>query len=216
MVNVPERDGRPARQGTRLVGRPRGDEGLDTRADLMRVGRELFAARGYAGTSVSDIGARADVTVPVIYQRFGSKAGLFVAVAEDVYGEGLTMLRDALATSETFDEAVEATLLTMTKMYRSDRWVGTMVVTVLLEAERDEELGRALRPTLRLLREYCDEVAKLAPPDLAADEGARRDLSRALVALFSGVMLSSVLLHRAPEYERMVAAVARVLAGHRA
>jgi AcrR family transcriptional regulator len=216
MVNVPERAGRPIPQRTRLAGRPRADEGRDTRADIMRVARELFAARGYAGTSVADISARAEVTVPVIYQRFGNKAGLFVAVADDVYDEGLAMLRDALATAETFDEAVEAALGQMVKMYRIDRWVGAMVVTVLVEAERDDELGKALRPTLRRLREYCDEVAELAPPDLAADERGRRDLSRALVAMLSGVMISSVLLHRAPEYERMAAALTRVLTTQRA
>src|ERR1700752_4152602 len=157
MVNVPKRAGRPTRQSTHLVGRPRGDQGRDTRADLLRVARQLFAAHGYAGAAVSDIGARADVTVPVIYQRFGNKAGLFVAVAEDVYDERLAMLRDALATAETFDEAVDAALRKMTNMYRIDRRVGTMVVTVLVEAERDDELGKALRPPLRRLREYCDE-----------------------------------------------------------
>lgn len=199
------------RAPTRALGRPKADAGRDTRADLIRVARELFATRGYAGTSVADIGERAGVTVPVIYQRFGNKAGLFVAVAEDVYDRSLDRLRDRLAAAVTFDDALTGALHEFATIYEVDPLIGAMVVTVLVEVERSAELGRALKPTLRRLRAYCDDIADLAPATLAPDAAARRDLSRGLVAVFSGIMMSSLLLRRAPDYERMVAAVAQLV-----
>lgn len=199
------------RAGTRTPGRPKAEEGRDTRADLLRVARELFAAKGYAGTSVNEVGAGATVSVPVIYQRFGSKAGLFVAVAEDVYTRGLSRLRESIVGASTFDEAADAALRVFASLYQIDPTLGAMVVTVLVEAERHEELRQALQPTLRELRSFCDDVADLASESLAPNAERRRDLSRALVALFSGIMISSVLLHRAPEYEAMVAAMRRML-----
>ena len=133
MVNLPDRSGGPT------LGRPKADAGRDTRADLIRVARELFATRGYAGTSVADIGSRAGVSVPVLYQRFGNKAGLFVAVAEDVYDRGLAPLRERLAAADSFDAALDGALREFATTYRVDPLLGAMVVTVLVEAERDDD-----------------------------------------------------------------------------
>ncbi len=199
--------------GMRAPGRPKADDGLDTRADLLRVARELFATKGYAGTSVSEIGAGANVTVPVIYQRFGNKAGLFVAVAEDVYTRGLEQLRETFAAASTFDEAVDGALRDFAEIYRIDPTMGPLVVTVLVEAERDDDLGRALQPTLSALRAFCDDIASLAPVELAGDKARQRDLSRALVSLFSGIMIGATLLGRAADYEAMVAAMRRMVVG---
>ncbi|WP_162138715.1 TetR/AcrR family transcriptional regulator [Gordonia hirsuta] len=202
--------GNTAKPG-RAPGRPKASEGLDTRADLIKVSRELFAAQGYAGTSVSEIGPRAGVSVPVLYQRFGNKAGLFVAVAEDVYGLGITRLNEAIDGITDFDEAVSAALREFAGLYAMDPSLAAMVVTVLVEAERNEELGPRLRPMLRELRQFADRLAALAPAErLNGDEG-RRDLSRSLVAVMSGLMVSSMSMNRAEDYERLVEATRRLL-----
>lgn len=200
--------------GSRALGRPKAEEGRDTRGDLLRVARELFAARGYVGTSVTDVGARAEVTVPVIYQRFGNKAGLFVAVAEDVYTRGLAQLRDAVGASAGFDTAVDAVLAEFATIHQVDPTLAAMVVTVLVEAERDDELGAALQPSLRRFRRFVGDIASRAPAELASDADGRRDLARALVALFSGIMISATLLPRPNDYEAMVGAMRRMVLGH--
>ena len=192
-------------------GRPKATEGLDTRAELLRVARELFSTHGYAATSMTDITARAGVTVPVIYQRFGSKAGLYVAVAEDVYTRSLAVLREITEPEGSFHEAVDALLAGFAQVFELDRTMGTMVATVLLDVERHDELAAALRPSLRALRAYIDDLVALAPPELAPDTQARNDLSRALVALLGGLMSYSALLHSADDYERTVAAMRRLI-----
>ena len=49
---------------------------------LVELGEELFAERGFAKTSMDELARRAGVTKPVIYELFGSKEGLFEACIE--------------------------------------------------------------------------------------------------------------------------------------
>ena len=55
-----------------------------TRAALLRAGRRQFAEQGYAAAELSRIVADAGVTTGAVYHHFGSKLGLFTAVAEDL------------------------------------------------------------------------------------------------------------------------------------
>ena len=45
-------------------------------ADFLQVAAELFAERGYAGTSIDDVGARLGVSGPAVYWHFASKESL--------------------------------------------------------------------------------------------------------------------------------------------
>jgi AcrR family transcriptional regulator len=49
---------------------------------LVELGEELFAERGFAKVSMDELARRAGVTKPVIYELFGSKEGLFEACLE--------------------------------------------------------------------------------------------------------------------------------------
>ena len=50
--------------------------------ELVELGEELFAERGFAKTSMDELARRAGVTKPVIDELFGSKEGLFEACLE--------------------------------------------------------------------------------------------------------------------------------------
>jgi AcrR family transcriptional regulator len=67
------------------------------RAQLLSVGRGLFAERGYHGTSVGDIAREAGCSEAVLYQHFGGKLELFLAVLEDQAGRMRSRLEAAAA-----------------------------------------------------------------------------------------------------------------------
>jgi AcrR family transcriptional regulator len=52
------------------------------REQLILVGRQLFAERGFDGTSIEEISARAKVSKPVVYEHFGGKEGLYAVVVD--------------------------------------------------------------------------------------------------------------------------------------
>jgi AcrR family transcriptional regulator len=71
-----------ARQGGAAGARQGG--AAATRAALLRVGRELFAERGYGGVGTEEIVTRAGVTRGALYHHFADKRDLFRAVHEEL------------------------------------------------------------------------------------------------------------------------------------
>ena len=56
--------------------------GTQRRAQLLDVGRALFAEKGFDGTTIEEIAARAEVSKPVVYEHFGGKEGLYAVVVD--------------------------------------------------------------------------------------------------------------------------------------
>jgi AcrR family transcriptional regulator len=52
------------------------------RAQLLGVGREVFAQHGYNGVSVEEIARVAKVSKPIIYEHFGGKEGLYAVIVD--------------------------------------------------------------------------------------------------------------------------------------
>src|SRR5512132_3884433 len=65
---------------------------------LVELGEQLFAERGFAKASMDELARRAGVTQPVIYELFGSKEGLFEACLDGL----------ALRLAESIAEAAPA------------------------------------------------------------------------------------------------------------
>lgn len=69
--------------------------GQERRQQLLDVGRKLFAERGFEGTSVEEIAAKAGVSKPVVYEHFGGKEGLYAVVVD----RETRMLQDRLTSA---------------------------------------------------------------------------------------------------------------------
>jgi len=52
------------------------------RAQLVDVGRAVFAQRGYEATTVEEIAERAKISKPIVYEHFGGKEGLYAVIVE--------------------------------------------------------------------------------------------------------------------------------------
>lgn len=67
--------------------RSHAERSASTRGALIAAARALFSTQGYAGTPREEIVARAGVTRGALQHHFGDKAGLFLAVYEQVEQE---------------------------------------------------------------------------------------------------------------------------------
>jgi AcrR family transcriptional regulator len=65
------------------------------RRNIVGAARALFAEKGYSGTTVDEIVAKAKTTKPMLYYYFGNKEGLFAAVLEEVYA-GMREIENSL------------------------------------------------------------------------------------------------------------------------
>lgn len=70
--------------------------GAERRQQLLEIGRTLFAAKGFEGTSVEEIAAKAGVSKPVVYEHFGGKEGLYAVVVDREMRRLLDMVTGSL------------------------------------------------------------------------------------------------------------------------
>ncbi len=71
--------------------------GTARREQLIRVGRQLFAEKGYEAVTVEEIAAEASVSKPVVYEHFGGKEGLYAVVVDREMSDLLGRIEAALA-----------------------------------------------------------------------------------------------------------------------
>ena len=85
---------------------------LDTRKRLLKSAVSLFSRKGYDGTSVDEIVARAKVNKRMVYHYFGNKEGLYREVLREVYAllgdTELRTMREDLPPEETICQLVRA------------------------------------------------------------------------------------------------------------
>jgi AcrR family transcriptional regulator len=87
--------------------------GTERREQLIEVSRRLFAEKGFEGTSVEEIAARAEVSKPVVYEHFGGKEGLYAVVVDREVGYLLAQIETALADAVRSRELVEQAALAL-------------------------------------------------------------------------------------------------------
>ncbi|MEV0713539.1 TetR/AcrR family transcriptional regulator [Asanoa sp. NPDC050611] len=66
------------------------------REQLIVIGRQLFAERGFDATSIEEVAARAKVSKPVVYEHFGGKEGLYAVVVDREVRSLLDRITNAL------------------------------------------------------------------------------------------------------------------------
>jgi AcrR family transcriptional regulator len=87
--------------------------GTERRQQLLDVGRRLFAERGFDGTSVEEIAAKAGVSKPVVYEHFGGKEGLYAVVVDREMERLLALVTRALTDGIHYREKLEQAALAL-------------------------------------------------------------------------------------------------------
>jgi AcrR family transcriptional regulator len=81
--------------------------GKERREQLLDVGRNLFAHKGFDATSVEEIALKAGVSKPVVYEHFGGKEGLYAVVVDREMSRLLDAITGALTSTGKPRELVE-------------------------------------------------------------------------------------------------------------
>jgi AcrR family transcriptional regulator len=151
-----------------------------TRGDILRAARRLFAERGYAATSINDIAEEAGVAIQTIYARLGSKRGMLLALIDLIDEEaGVGPLAAEVISART----PLATLRASVRLTRSfQERCGDIIEALFTGVGADPELADAVAEGQRRHR----EGARLTIDRIQALRGLRNDVSPAQAqALFA-------------------------------
>src|SRR3954467_2203061 len=118
------------------MARTAGATAAGTTEKVLRAAADVFGARGYDGTRVSDIAEAAGLSNGAMYAYFGSKAELLVGA---LCAHGRRLLADLVAAPPP--RSIAALLLVTGRSLRRRRDAdGWLVIEALVAARRDEDV----------------------------------------------------------------------------
>jgi AcrR family transcriptional regulator len=80
------------------------------RAQLIDIGRTVFAKRGYEAASVEEIAERAKVSKPIVYEHFGGKEGLYAVIVDREMEYVVRRIAEAIASGSARERVERAAL----------------------------------------------------------------------------------------------------------
>jgi AcrR family transcriptional regulator len=134
--------------------------GKERREQLLNIGRRLFAERGFEGTSIEEIAAKAGVSKPVVYEHFGGKEGLYAVVVDREVERLLTMATALLGGDHTMPK-FEGAAVSLLK-YIEDNADGFRILV------RDSHPGSGTGTFATLLSDIAGQVEYIVRDYLSA------------------------------------------------
>ena len=126
---------------------------IDRRAQLVEVGRSVFAKRGYEATSVEEIADRAKVSKPIVYEHFGGKEGLYAVIIDREMEHIVSRISEAISSGLPRERLEGAAMAFLT--YVKEQPDGFAVLT------RDAPVSTASGGMSGLLNDLADRVSKV-------------------------------------------------------
>jgi AcrR family transcriptional regulator len=152
------------------------------REQLIVVAKALFAEKGFEGTSVEEIAARADVSKPVVYEHFGGKEGLYAVIVDREVEALLSVLSGALASRAHPRQLVERAALALLG-YIEESPDGFRILV------RDSPVAQAGGTFSSLLGDVAAQVEVLL-----GDQFSRRGLNPLVAPFYAQMLVGQVAL----------------------
>lgn len=183
-------------------GRPPNVDGQMTAARLLEAAAEVCAERGFDGSTLSAIAARADLTATAIYNHYDSREDLLYAAAV----RGLEQITTVALGGGTGD--APATAVAAAYMRPEMRQTRRLIAELHLASARDERLAELLATWHRT---WTDIVLAGLPPSDPAPRATAKALFLVLLGLCHLDDLPAVRAPRAAVAERVQALVSQLI-----
>ncbi len=155
--------------------------GQERREQLLLIGRELFAERGFEATSIEEIAQRAKVSKPVVYEHFGGKEGLYAVVVDREMQRLMVRVTEALVASHPRAMLEQAAVALLT--YIEDEQEGFRILV------RDSPVASTSGNFASLLSDIASKVEYIV-----AEEFSRLEFDPAMAPLYSHALVGMVAL----------------------
>ncbi|MCY4755176.1 TetR/AcrR family transcriptional regulator [Pelomonas aquatica] len=150
---------------------PAGPKAEQRVRDILRVGREVFAERGYENATTTEIAQRLGISEATVFTYFRGKRELCMRVIQDWYDENIAAMEAGLPRQAPVREQLEFLVLTNLQVFLVQ---GTGICALVLSEGRakGQGLGEAL---VELQRRYTAPLMDLLARGQEAGE-VRRDI----------------------------------------
>ncbi|GAB3811722.1 TetR/AcrR family transcriptional regulator [Kribbella italica] len=153
----------------------------ERREQLIVIARALFAQKGYEGTSVEEIAARAEVSKPVVYEHFGGKEGLYAVVVDREVRSLLDTVTASLTAGRAHELVEQAALALLDYIESSSDGFRILV--------RDSPVGSSSGSFISILSDVGTRVEHIL-----AEEFKRRGLDPKNAPMYAQMLVGMVAL----------------------
>ncbi|PFG68290.1 TetR family transcriptional regulator [Propionibacteriaceae bacterium ES.041] len=154
--------------------------GQERREQLISIARPLFADRGFEGTSVEEIAARAQVSKPVVYEHFGGKEGLYAVVVDREVRTLLESIRSSLKHPGSQRDLIEYATVALLD-YVENHTDGFRILV------RDSNVGQTSGSFASILSDVASQVT-----DLLVREFKTRKLDAKAAPIYAQMLVGMV------------------------
>lgn len=154
----------------------------DRREQLLAVSRQLFAEKGFDGTSIEEIAVRAQVSKPVVYEHFGGKEGIYAVVVDREVQALTAALTDALMAGGHPKALLERTALALLTYIESNEDGFRVLV-------RDSPVAQATGTFSSLIGDVAMQVEHLL-----GDQFRKRGLNPKFSPIYAQMLVGMVAL----------------------
>jgi len=130
------------------------------REQLLTVAAKLFAERGYARATTSELAKAAGVTEPIIYRHFASKRELFIAIIERSGEHTIKLWERVLADAKDPGERLIRLLGANTMVTDSEGRDAYRVMLQAISEAEDPVIAEALREHFNQLHSFLETEIK--------------------------------------------------------
>lgn len=152
------------------------------REQLLTVSRGLFAEKGFEGTSVEEIAARAEVSKPVVYEHFGGKEGIYAVIVDREIRDLTDALTGALSAGGHPKVLLERTALALLTYIETSEDGFRILV-------RDSPVAQATGTFSSLIGDVATQVEHLL-----ADQFKKRGLDPKIAPIYAQMLVGMVAL----------------------
>lgn len=112
--------------------------------DLLTAAGQVFAAKGFHGTSMEDIARAADYATGALYRYFPGKEALFIGLLERRMDEVMAYVKAAADRAENSTEALRQAIFSQVEFASRDTSLIQIYFTEGMETIRDESFRRRI------------------------------------------------------------------------
>lgn len=141
----------------------RAERSAQTRDELLDAAQRRFFEAGYHATTLDDVADDAGYTKGAVYSTFGSKAGLFLALFDDIVDRRLAAARAIIGPDDSGSEASLRALADHPVEERNARFL-LLSIEFWVHAAREPALLAAFSERYRRLRTSLAELAPAGSP----------------------------------------------------